>query len=79
MIFSLKIKFKKKKKEKEKTQQHLERKLETISMKMTKSGIMHSTQVVRERKKVVGTLPTNHGHTSHDCNVSMHIIFMKNL
>lgn len=63
-------------------QQHLKRKLETISMKMTKYGIMHSTQVARERKKkkVVGTLPTtNHGNTSHDCNVGMDIIFMKNL
>lgn len=31
------------------------------------------------KKKVVGTLPTNHGYTSHDCYVSMHIMFMKNL
>lgn len=38
-----------KRKKKRKTQQHLERKLDTISMKMTKSGIMHSTQVARER------------------------------
>lgn len=61
-------------------QQHLERKLKTISMKMTKYGIMHSTQVARERKKVVGASPTtNHGNTSHDCHVGMDIIFMKNL
>lgn len=35
---------------------------------------MHSTQVARERKKkVVGTLPTNHGYTSHDCNYAHNI------
>lgn len=73
MVFSLKIK------KKRKTQQDLERKLKIFSMKTTKSGIRHSTQVARERKKVVGTLPTNHGYTSHDCYVSMHIMFMKNL
>lgn len=28
---------------------------------------------------VVGTLPTNHGYIFHDYNVSMHIIFTKNL
>lgn len=38
-----------KRKKEKKTQQHLKRKLETISMKMTKSGIMHSTQVAREK------------------------------
>lgn len=33
-----------------------------------------------KKKKVVGTLPTtNHGSTSHDYNVGMDIIFMKNL
>lgn len=55
---------------------------ETISMKMTKSGIMNSAQVAREGgwgRGVVGTSPTNHGYTSHDYNVSMHIIWMKNL
>lgn len=45
---------------------------------------MYSTQVSREKdlkkkkkKKVVGALPTNHGYTCHDYNVSMHIIFIK--
>lgn len=58
----------------------LERKLETISMKMTKSSIIQYAQVAKEGMGAgSGTLPANHGHTSHDYNVSTHIIWMKNL
>lgn len=40
----------------------------------------YSSSQGKKKKKVVGTLPTtNHGNTSHDCNVGMDIIFMKNL
>jgi len=74
MIFSLKIK------RKRRPNRTWKEKLETISMKMIKSGKMQSTQVARERKKVAGTLPTNCGYRPFpNCYVSMNIIFTKNL
>lgn len=77
MIFSLKIK-----KKREKTQQHLERNHFNENDQIWYNAFCSSSQGKKKRKrkkKVVGTSPTNHGYTSHDCNVSMHIIFMKNL
>lgn len=79
MIFSLKIKKNRKRPNSIWKQ--------TIPTKMTKSGITHPAQVARGEKEgrkkrgggAVGTSPTNHGYTSHDRSVSMHIIFMKNL